>query len=191
MFDPSPSQLPIVNGRPTTLHRLTYEELKQHTYHRTSHQATRNGERVQEATQLIEEMDESAITYILTSESTIVVSLSDQKYDPQKSHDPEDPFVGVMYQNLETVGQSSRTIRTLVTDPSLMGQGIASWFLQYSELQITELHGDVQLMPQTIYEINGRYYEKRGWKTGARFWNSPEGYTIVRMEKVIRLVERS
>lgn len=220
---------PAVDGLATQVHRLTYEELKRSpfleplyllvnaafaTTHVPPYFAHGDLKRLNNSAELIEELGPTAVTYILTQSSLtlngpadlrILASVTDEVHESSAdAADDKNAFKAILHRpsppHDETVAQ--RVVRFLVVDPSLMGQGIASWLLQYMETQIlaeiqkekqagTKHWTGVRSLLSAIYEINGGYYDKRGWKTVASqsmppgTLGGPAGFTIVCMEKML------
>ncbi|KZV82353.1 hypothetical protein EXIGLDRAFT_729812 [Exidia glandulosa HHB12029] len=222
MFDLS--QPPLVDGHPTTLHRLTYAEFGQSpfleplyelvnaafaTTHIPPYWPEGDLKRLHTASELVDEMDPTAITYILTQSSVdgdlrVVGSICEEVFDAQPRYDAAagmSPFKDILYQDVapREASVAQRMIRSLVVDPALMGKGIGGWLLEYAIAQIqAQLSREgrwtgARLVLSAIYEINGRYYDKRGWKTVAKrvmppgYLGSPAGFSIVRMERDVAL----
>lgn len=175
-------------------------------------------QRLSSSAQLIEELKPTAVTYMLTQSSLtpdghadlslrILGSVTDDVFEPSAdAADDRNVFKAIMHRSApphdETVAQ--REVRFLVVDPSLTGKGVASWLLHYMETQIlaqiqrerlvgTKQWTSVRSVLSAIYEINGRFYGKRGWKTVVSqtmpvgTLGSPTGFSIVRMEKMLAI----
>ena len=136
---------------------------------------------------------------------------------PLKWREPEiqDPvYKSFYYDKAQAVvpGTESWEIKLMVVDPKLMGKGLASLLLGMVETEThrrfeeRKLHQanistsdgtagaeamqvKLRLVLQTIYEMNGAFYGKRGWKLIGRrfkekgFMGSEAGFSVGHLEK--------
>lgn len=145
---------PVVNGVPTTLHRLTSLELAQspllqplvtlinaafERIHVPPFFRENHPQRYSSAETLIADLDSTSAIFILTQrheehETRVLGSVTEEQYsEPTADHDGDDesPFKTLMWQDARPCQEDVdyRDMRLLVVDPSLQGQGLAAWLL--------------------------------------------------------------
>ncbi|KZV82351.1 hypothetical protein EXIGLDRAFT_778672 [Exidia glandulosa HHB12029] len=209
---------PRVNGQPTTLHTLTHSELAHSplleplcNLINAAFQSTHGAPyvpstfvRFHNTTHMLAEIKTTSTVYVLTQNERILGSITDEPYDdPSNAHDEHcaEPASADFHPDVpldEGEGVDRRVLRLLVTDPTIHRQGIGSFLVDVLDAGMVrrakEKHAThVLCVLTTLKEVNGAYYERRGWKlVNARLM--PAGYldssvpmTIATMVKRVEL----
>ncbi|EJD36936.1 hypothetical protein AURDEDRAFT_154485 [Auricularia subglabra TFB-10046 SS5] len=185
---PATDSPPTVGGRPTTLHVLSRDELtaspllaplaeitnaafvRTHAPHIFPYECLRFARPGLRA----EELDASAITYVLTQDETIIGAVSEEA----ASGEP-----------------GARAIRFLAVNIQAQRQGIAVWLMGLAEHNAArrEPGRRVRMVLDTVKEVNEGFYARRGYRTYREEPVPPgptcHGCTVVYMDKIVDLAE--